>query len=130
MTIGRTDVRLAIRVPPAVALERAVACAVDLWPDAVVADGEDTRTFPGLPSIPYSTVSELLVFRTAVDHAALRQSGTTPATANAMLDLIVDAGALTVVVDDPSDPAMTAFVAAVRPKLGRPQPAPVEPVAL
>ena len=110
MTIGRTDIIIPTAVGPAKAIELAVRSAAGLWATAVITDGDDEQTYAAAAAVPFAALSEVLVFADAAARLSLRRLGPTPATANRMFDFIAVPGELTVVVDDPADPATRSLL--------------------
>lgn len=80
------------------------------WPGAVVQDGTSGTRFPSYISLPFGQVSELFVYRDELSFETWTRTGSDAENENAMIHLIAEDGALTLVVDDSGDPTMASII--------------------
>jgi hypothetical protein len=84
------------------------------WPSAVFQDGASGGVFTTYSSIPFGRLTEMFIYRDAMALESWTNLGADAGNANAMVHLIADEAALTVVVDDPTDPTIRSIVREVR----------------
>jgi hypothetical protein len=80
------------------------------WPAAVFQDGASGEIFASYSSIPFGHLTELFIYRDAMALESWTKFGADAGNANAMVHLIADEVALTVVVDDPTDATIQSIV--------------------
>jgi hypothetical protein len=80
----------------------------------VFQDGASGGVFTTYSSIPFGRLTEMFIYRDAMALESWTNLGADAGNANAMVHLIADEAALTVVVDDPTDPTIRSIVREVR----------------
>lgn len=95
-------------------LDIAVRCIAGRWKDAIIQDAGSGKHFESYTSVPFGRLTELFVYRDEAAFESWTKAGADISNANAMVHLIADDSALTVVVDDPSDATMESIVNEVR----------------
>lgn len=100
-------------VGPAV-LDFVVRCVLRRWPHGIVQDATTGTRYPSYRAIPFGHLSDVFVYRDEGSYETWRKVGADPGNVNGMVHLIARAGRLTLVVDDPKDPATNSLVREVR----------------
>jgi hypothetical protein len=116
--IGGQDIVIDVRnVLRSTVLDYVVRCIQDRWPHPIVVDGATGNRFDRFANIPFSLVSELLVYRDRDAFDSWKDLGADPQNANTMIHAILGDDSVTLVVDDVAESTMASTVKAVQETL-------------
>lgn len=92
-------------------LEIAARAIVQLWPNAVFADGDTGERYESIWLVPFSEMEEVFVYRDNASANIWFEKGAIPEARNTMIHLLYDPGLLSVVIDEQSNEMDTALSA-------------------
>lgn len=110
--IGGHDITFRV-ASSAEAMEGAIRLVRACWQEAVVENAETGELLPdcvGFRELP----QEVLIYKNAAAREAWAAGGATAENANLMLHFLRESDSMTIVVDDPSSPEMSALIDSIR----------------
>jgi hypothetical protein len=114
--IGGTDIVIDTGLNE-IALDVAVRCARNAWPEAVFEDADTGNRSDHYEDLSFGRITELFVFRDARTAEDWDEHGAVQSLVNTMIHVLVGPDSLTVVVDDPDTSEMRQILATIRESL-------------